>query len=84
MITWLEKFYRVQGGGELGQLLVHAVVGQEDGRGHLVGAAPDVGLLAQQAEAGHADQHGLGVNAPEVHEQHHLQLDVSLSAYGNL
>ena len=84
MKTWLEKNYRVQGGGELSQLLVDAVVGQEDRGRHLVGAAPDVGLLAKQAEAGHADQNGLRVNAPEVHEQHHLQLDVSLSAYGNL
>ena len=75
---------RVQGGRELRQLLVHAIVGQEDAGRHLVGAAANVGLLAEQGEAGHADQDGFGVDAPEVHEQDHLQLDMGLPTDGNL
>ena len=50
------------------------IVGQKIGAGEdVVRAAPNVGLFAKEGEAGHGDEDGLGVDAPQVHEKHHLK-----------
>lgn len=57
------------------------VVRQQVGDGDVVAAAADVGLLAEQVEAAHRHQHGVHVDAPQVQEEDHLQLDVRLDIY---
>ena len=55
------------------QLHVDVVVWLQLRDCHLVRAAPDVCLLAQQAEAGHCRLHRLDIDAPQVDEENHLR-----------
>ncbi len=49
------------------------IIWQNEVCGHLVGAATDIGLFAQQREAGHRHEDGLQVDAPQVHEENDLK-----------
>ena len=50
---------------------------------YLIASPTNVGLLAEQREAGHGHGHGVHVDGPEVHEEDNLQLDVRLPADGD-
>ena len=56
-----------------GQFHVDVVVWLQLRDCHLVRAAPDVCLLAQQAEARHRRLNRLHVDAPQVDEENHLR-----------
>lgn len=53
--------------------LVNVIVWQNEVGRHLVRAAANVGLLAQQREAGHGHEHSLQIDAPQVHEENNLK-----------
>ena len=54
------------------QLFIDGAVGQQLGDGHFIRPAANFSLLAQQSETGHGGEHSIHVDAPQVHEEHHL------------
>ena len=54
------------------QLFIDGAVGQQLGDSHFIRPAANFSLLTQQSETGHGSEHSIHVDAPQVHEEHHL------------
>lgn len=63
-------------GWSLCQVLVEMVVGKKRRDSDLFGCAANVCFLAKQSETTHGDQHGLDIDTPQVHEEHHLGMKI--------
>jgi len=58
------------------ELRIDGVIGQELCDRQLVSTATNLGFFAEQTETRHGRQHGINVNTPQIHEEHHLYVNI--------